>query len=861
MENSELNAECVGDKGKLNFEGQSLVINPSPSPQNDGVYQHERELKIENKMESNVTQLIEFIENIMKNKHSEKMNNNAEIKNILEKLTQLISNLLEKSWEDSGRSSSTNNCLKIFFERDILNEVYNWIAGNKELMRGMTNELLQLYNNILSIGSDSFIRNTRFVQPLLLLLLALRPNEKKRMPHEMELSYVHVLSSLTNRLLDEQFLEQFQKVLITKQGYKLPKYAFVNLLMFYVHEEGAVGNLARDSLIICMQISASNSNLGEFIARESDCCNILAAGLIGFYSALPTTLDVNTEDWYCITPDMISTNKEMQSFVKAIRFCCEIIKFSHSAIRERFLCLIHDGFLSCVLAAAIHQSITEAIIASVAYFELLIRKVTETQFMRVILKFLLTDDYDGILIIDTLIALISTNSTQLCMVTLQLFKTLMDLNCEDIIFHLMIRYLIPCNHLLPNQKRTIKELDFYCKSATMFLYLTPSCCLEFSSTTDDTSDVRDENSPSVCDRRHSKGNLQKSFTKCLSDARKTVRNCKQACQCWSAVYDGMDVMTETPRRSGSSVLISQSQTDRRNSDVFSFALKRGTSITDAEKEDERVRLAIASSSSMPRKTSLKIMNGYSDIIEEGGLSITEGLGPFISAVYEKLGKMPENSFYINLQLTSLISRIASYPQPLLRSLLLNSNLIMQPGVKSLFQILTSIAHIIDAFIFQLDDYKSLMQRARSNLLKRDQKFYGLTTENTARKDSNASGLGVDIECSDQNITGTKADKVARNVNTHIIIRDTSVSSPTLPRKDSLYSEPALEVSHSAGIGRLHPAIRSPSKRPAENLTRHEMGANLKKKNPTAVKNAIYCAIILEEWLKELAAISLEHNVV
>ena len=60
------------------------------------------------------------------------------------------------------------------------------------------------------------------------------------------------------------------------------------------------------------------------------------------------------------------------------------------------------------------QPITEAIIASVAYLELFIREVSEANFMRILLQFLLTDDYDGRLIIDTLIDRIQSSSQQVC---------------------------------------------------------------------------------------------------------------------------------------------------------------------------------------------------------------------------------------------------------------------------------------------------------------------------------------------------------------------------------------------------------------------------------------------------------------
>ena len=43
---------------------------------------------------------------------------------------------------------------------------------------------------------------------------------------------------------------------------------------------------------------------------------------------------------------------------------------------------------------------TEAIVAATAYLELFIREITEEPFMKVVLKFLLADEHDGILIID-----------------------------------------------------------------------------------------------------------------------------------------------------------------------------------------------------------------------------------------------------------------------------------------------------------------------------------------------------------------------------------------------------------------------------------------------------------------------------
>lgn len=49
--------------------------------------------------------------------------------------------------------------------------------------------------------------------------------------------------------------------------------------------------------------------------------------------------------------------------------------------------------------------------------------------------------------------------------------------------------------------------------------------------------------------------------------------------------------------------------------------------------------------------------------------------------------MLQNSLPVNLLLTGIISRLAHYSQPLLRSLLLNHSLVLETNVKSLFQVI------------------------------------------------------------------------------------------------------------------------------------------------------------------------------
>uniref|UniRef100_A0A4W5QWR0 Family with sequence similarity 160 member A2 n=2 Tax=Hucho hucho TaxID=62062 RepID=A0A4W5QWR0_9TELE len=61
-------------------------------------------------------------------------------------------------------------------------------------------------------------------------------------------------------------------------------------------------------------------------------------------------------------------------------------------------------------------------------------------------------------------------------------------------------------------------------------------------------------------------------------------------------------------------------------------------------------------------------------------------GPFMVVLFAKLENMLQNSLYVNILLTGILCQLACYPQPLLRSFLLNTNMVFQPSVKSLIQV-------------------------------------------------------------------------------------------------------------------------------------------------------------------------------
>lgn len=99
---------------------------------------------------------------------------------------------------------------------------------------------------------------------------------------------------------------------------------------------------------------------------------------------------------------------------------------------------------------------------------------------------------------------------------------------------------------------------------------------------------------------------------------------------------------------------------------------------------------------IPPKTDLKSRSSVSETSTKSSNSPaspstwesfgTPNIGPFLSILLTRLEMMMQNDVYTNLHLTGLISRLACYPQPLLKSFLLNPSLVFQPTVRSLFQV-------------------------------------------------------------------------------------------------------------------------------------------------------------------------------
>uniref|UniRef100_A0A8C1M5P1 FHF complex subunit HOOK-interacting protein 1B n=1 Tax=Cyprinus carpio TaxID=7962 RepID=A0A8C1M5P1_CYPCA len=369
-------------------------------------------------------------------------------------------------------SPAVGPILKMVVAENILDELVQW-----HVRRGLDPdsqlELLKLFEMLIGQSHQPLLLHSAVLQPLLNLLGAC-VDPQLGSPPALESSLVLLLNQVCVCMAKETaVLELIFRCGLVQQG---PTNLLIfSLLVPFIHRDGSLGQQARDALLLVMATSASNHSVARHIAENSYFCPVLATGLSALYSSLPRKIEVRGDDWHALRREDWMAVSSLVLFMNSLEFCNAVVQVAHPLVRCQLLDYLHNGFLVPVMGPALHKSSVDEMIASTAYLDLFLRSITETSLLKTFLRFILLHRHDNDTILDTLLTRISSNS-RLCMVSLSLFKTLLSLNCEDLMLQLVLRYLLPCTHVMLSQRRAVRETDLYGKSADKFLSLIPECC-------------------------------------------------------------------------------------------------------------------------------------------------------------------------------------------------------------------------------------------------------------------------------------------------------------------------------------------------------------------------------------------------
>ncbi|XP_029834832.2 FHF complex subunit HOOK interacting protein 1B isoform X3 [Ixodes scapularis] len=807
-----------------------------------------------------------------------------DITGVLNHLDQMVNFLVEEARDGPNPPqggmcpSSAGPILDYMLMEGVLDRLFQWSLYTGEFLNNLKLEQLRIYEVLVSHSNHELLLQQPFLRPLLHLLASCADCA----PLEVEKRLVVLLNTLCVCLSQHpQLLEVFFSAssdqgpasstvrfhfctaadcfenLPSPMGGGTPSGGFLifSLLIPFVHREGAIGQQARDALLLCMSLSRKNQGIGRYIAEHSNFCPVLATGLSGLYSVLPRKLTIVADDWYRLTHEDIQEIPELAMFLNSLEFCNAVIQVSDPMVQEQLLEYIYQGFLIPVVGPALHQNTMEEIVTATSYLDLFLRTVTEPQLLLVFFRFLLTERYEGHRILTTLISRIGGLS-RLCLVTMALFRTLLDFNCEDIMLELVLKYLVPCSHVMVSQRSRVCDVDLYSCAAEKFLSLVPACCSCAEDAPTPLSSllsvekVTRGGSLQVRSRRPRRSfsgvlgsyeagdaprglplsqtmmalngtsvpsSAPKGYTGYhlyLADARSGVRSTRRACLNWSSSYDGASDLNG----------------------VASATTRVEAKADDAKADDAKTDEALAEDCSVSAGDSgIFVTREWSTAAAggKGGFDAfgSPNIGPFLGVLLARLEMMPQNDVYTNLQLTALIGRLALYPQPLLRSFLLSHSLVFQPSVRSLFQVLGSLKHKVDSLSYTLPNFEELLSRAR---------LFFATREERLLADAPPRLYG---------------DKPVHR--SHSFGPDLNRGEPKRRSLGSLFR-------------RLGPPKATPSPVLLETDQHHyrffprpptsETSEEDVRLESVKTQNAVLCAVVLEEFLKELAAISQEHAI-
>lgn len=230
-----------------------------------------------------------------------------------------------------------------------------------------------------------------------------------------------------------------------------------------------------------------------------------------------------------------------------------------------------------------------------------------------------------------------------------------------------------------SQRKTLLPIDPLCPSFEKLLSLAPNCCQLVD------NDLDFEGKSINWNHFKHKQSLYGKYYAYLCDARNKIGQCQKACYNWSNSYNGDDdLLTGTSKYYFDScgvykcLIFLEDKSDslislERSSGYESFNLLN----VDESKEDQEFWQI---SSNKPKRANV------THSFDEPCLEESPSAGPFLTVLLEKLRKFMSNSIYVNLHLTGLISRLAIYPQTLLRAYLLDHNLVLQPNIPSIFEV-------------------------------------------------------------------------------------------------------------------------------------------------------------------------------
>ncbi|EHB13412.1 UPF0518 protein FAM160A1 [Heterocephalus glaber] len=251
--------------------------------------------------------------------------------------------------EEQAKDAAMGPILEFVVSENIMEKLFLW-SLRREFTDETKIEQLKMYEMLVTQSHQPLLHHKPILKPLMMLLSSCSGTTTAAVEGKLVVLLNQLCSILAK---DPSILELFFH---TSEDQGAANFLIFSLLIPFIHREGTVGQQARDALLFIMSLSAENSMVAHHIVENTYFCPVLATGLSGLYSSLPTKLEEKGEEWHCLLKDDWLLLPPLVQFMNSLEFCNAVIQVAHPLIRHQLVNYIYNGFLVPVLAPALHKN-------------------------------------------------------------------------------------------------------------------------------------------------------------------------------------------------------------------------------------------------------------------------------------------------------------------------------------------------------------------------------------------------------------------------------------------------------------------------------------------------------------------------
>uniref|UniRef100_A0A8C5QG81 FHF complex subunit HOOK interacting protein 2A n=1 Tax=Leptobrachium leishanense TaxID=445787 RepID=A0A8C5QG81_9ANUR len=626
--------------------------------------------------------------------------------NIPSHLEQMLDILVQE--EDERESGETGPCMEYLLHHKVLETLYT--LGKADCPPGMKQQVLVFYTKLLGRIRQPLLPHINVHRPVqnksragLLHSVASPPSSNPRQvptndtgqslasgatgdfPRADKDLTDHSSSSTGSQPPTEGLQEsgpQEQSSSHIQQDYNLVN----SLLNLTKSPDGRVAVKACEGLMLL--VSLPETAAAKCLTQSTCMCELLTDRLASLYRALPQSidpLDIETVDginWgldsYNVKEDASAFpgKRALISFLSWFDYCDQLIKEAHQITASAMAQCIRERFLVGVVEPQLMQTSEIGILTATALLHRIVRHVTSETLLQQIVYFLLTEQRDPESLRDIqrnplrhrLIEHCNHISDEISIMTLRLFEHLLHKPNEHILYNLVLRNLEERNYTeykppCPDDKDVVENgqiagaVDL--EEDPIFADMSPDNMLskEWMSA-----------SPPITPDHH------------RNDGKTEVHKIVNSFLCL------------VPDEAKSSYQVEGTGYD--------------TYLRDAHRQF-RDYCAVCLRWDWP---------GIAKAIEKCNLEAPFFEGHFLKVLFDRMGRILDQPYDVNLQVTSVLSKLSLFPHPHIHEFLLDPYVNLAPGCRSLFAVIVRVVGDLMVRIQRIPEFTPKLLRVRKRLL-------------------------------------------------------------------------------------------------------------------------------------------------